>query len=201
MHVGVNGPTVKGTGKAIRETRKAQPASGVEASGAMIVEIRRGPPKLVVEGQKEILKQLRTEYRDGRLRMWVDGNTSTDVPVRAWYTGPNVSSFEGSGATEWDVSGLNAKTVDIGLSGASKAKVEGNASKLNVEATGASEANLKRLVATEAKLVATGASKIYATVKNSLNASASGASEIRYYGKAESIKQETSGASSVGPGK
>ncbi|RYG21793.1 hypothetical protein EON82_18240, partial [bacterium] len=120
-----SGPRVYGIGKAIRETRKAQAVSTVEAGGAMKVDIRKGAPKLVVEAQKEILKQIRTEFRDGRLRMWIEGNITSDGPIRAWYTGPNVSSIEGSGATEFDATGLSGGSSSIVLSGASKVKAVG----------------------------------------------------------------------------
>lgn len=195
-----SGPRIVGTGKPVSQTRKAQAASAVEASGAMIVQVRRGSPKLVVEAQKEILKQLRTEYRGGRLVMWVDGTTSTNYPVRAWYTAPNVSSIQGSGATEFDVSDLSGGSSSISLSGASKVKATGRVGKLKVEASGASEANLKALDSESATVEASGASHVWVKTKGDLDASASGASEIRYLGRPLRVKDETSGASSVSAG-
>lgn len=193
-------PPVVGTGKAVRETRKAQAATGVEASGAMEVQIRRGTPKLVVEAQREVLKRLRTEYKDGRLVMWIEGSVNTDRPVRAWYAGPNVSSVEGSGATVIDATGLSGSKSEIVLSGASKLKGVGRVTRLELKVSGASEASLKALEAETVRVEASGASKVWVTAKKSINASASGASEVRYFGNPSSRTDETSGVSSVGPG-
>jgi hypothetical protein len=195
-----SGPRVYGTGKPIRETRKAQAVSTIEAGGAMHVEVRKGAPKLVIEAQKEILKRIRTEYRGGRLVMWIEGNITSDGPIRAWYTGPNVSNIEGSGAMEFDAMGLSGGSSSIVLSGASKAKAVGRVGKLSVEASGASEANLKALESESAKVEASGASHVWVRTKGDLDASASGASEIKYVGKPSRVKGETNGAASVSAG-
>jgi len=195
-----SGPQIKGTGKPLSETRKAQAVTGVQASGAMIVQVRKGAPKLVVEAQKEILKQLRTEYKGGRLVMWVEGNTSTEYPVRVWYTGPSVSSIEATGATEFDAADLAGGASKITLTGASKVKATGRVGKLQVELSGASEANLKALESESAKVQASGASRAWIRTHGNLDASASGASEIKYLGKPTHVADETSGASSVSAG-
>ena len=195
-----SGPQIAGTGKPVRETRSARAVTGVEASGAMLVEVRKGSPKLVVQAQKEILKRLRTEYKDGRLVMWTEGNINTDQPIRAWYTGPNVSSIEGSGATEFDATGLVGSSSRISLSGASKVKAAGKVGTLRVEVSGASEANLKALESESARVEASGASRVWVRTRGGLDASASGASEIKYVGKPSRINDETSGASSVSAG-
>lgn len=193
--------TIKGTGASISQTRVARAAMVIEAHGAILVKIRRGPPKLVVEAQRQVLRQLRTEYRNSRLVVWVEGSTSSDQPVRVWYTGPNVTSVDASGATEIDAADLSGTRSVVRLTGASRLRATGEVGIIDVEVSGASEAHLRKLVAGTAQVRARGASKVWVRAVKGLNASASGASEIRYaMPLSGTIHQRTTGASSVAPG-
>ncbi len=194
------GPQVRGTGKAVVEKRKAAAATVVDVSGAVVLVIRRGAPRLEVEAQKEILPHVKTSFDGGALKVWTEGSMSTNGPIRVRYTGPGVSSLEGSGAVEFDASGLGGSVSTIKLSGASKAKAEGRVGKLAVEASGASEADLKRLESESASVEANGASKVWVRTRGELRASASGASEVRYFGKPSRVRENANGASSVQSG-
>ncbi len=192
-----SGTKIVGTGKPIVETRKAQAATSVEASGALKVEIVPGAtPKLTVEAQKEILPHIKSEFKNGTLILTTEGSMQTDGTMRVRFTTPSINGLSAHGATTIDASGFTAKAGRIEATGASHVTAKGQADALEVTVTGASEANLKSIPVGNAKVEATGASKAWINVRGSLLATASGASEIHYSGKPKVTKQ-ASGVSSI----
>lgn len=104
-----------------------------------------------------------------------------------------------SGAS--DVTGkIDAEQLRFILSGASDCEVSGQAVQLKAIASGASSFKGKKFIAKEAELNASGASSIKVGVQTSLNAVASGASNIAYEGDPTIQKTASSGASSIKKG-
>ena len=90
-----------------------------------------------------------------------------------------------------------AWALNLEISGASTATLTGSAKQLSVRASGASRTNLTDLVTADAVLDVSGASSASLNVTGKLDASASGASSVRYTGKPTLGRQNTSGASSI----
>jgi hypothetical protein len=103
-----------------------------------------------------------------------------------------------SGAANVGIQYINAKEQRYGISGASVMEIKEDSfgDRLDVDASGASKFSGEKLVVKKAALNASGASHINATVTESLNADASGASNITYYGSPRS-KTKATGASHV----
>jgi hypothetical protein len=103
-----------------------------------------------------------------------------------------------SGASNLKLQELHVQTLKADISGASNVDVEtsGRVEQLYVQASGASNFRAQALQAQAAKLDASGASSIAVAVTNSLQAKASGASAIDYYGELKA-DSHTSGASSI----
>lgn len=194
------GPHAVGTGKPMVETRHAEAATAIEASGALTVEVRKGAPSLQIEAQREVLPHIRSKFEGGCLHLWTEGSITSDGTMRVSFTTPALSQVSANGATQVDVEGLSGGSVSVELSGASKLQARGQADRMKVEATGASQADLKGVEARQAQVKAMGASKALVTVRENLQATASGASEVRYYGEPAKVDQDTGGASSVRPG-
>jgi len=103
-----------------------------------------------------------------------------------------------SGASDIKGDGkLNVKNLTVHLSGASDMKVGGQASKLNVDASGASDFKGFDFITDYCDAKATGASNIQITVSKELSAHASGASDVHYKGDAMIRDLKVSGASNV----
>ena len=190
------GPRVVGTGKPVKETRKAEAAKDAEFSGALEVTIRKGSPKLEIEAQKEILPHVKTGFKDGRLKVWTEGSTTTDGPVRVRYTTPGLSGVVASGATTVDAEGLVGDST-IRLSGASKLKATGKVGNLDLEASGASEADVVDVATERIELDVSGASTVNVGSPGNLTGDVSGASNVYYQRRPKVLNVQTSGASSV----
>jgi hypothetical protein len=106
--------------------------------------------------------------------------------------------MELSGAANVRINSVNSQAQTFGMSGASNVDIQSasNTQELEVGASGASNFRARNLTAKEANLGASGASHIEVTVTEMLDANASGASSVDYYGNPKA-KTDTSGASHV----
>jgi len=92
---------------------------------------------------------------------------------------------------------VNAKNLDVNVSGASDITLSGNTASLKVDANGASVFKGFELVTNFCEVKASGASSVSITVNKELNATASGASDVKFKGEGLIRDIKTSGASSV----
>jgi len=92
---------------------------------------------------------------------------------------------------------VNAKNLDVNISGASDITLSGNTASLKVDANGASVFKGFELVTNFCEVKASGASSVSITVNKELNATASGASDVKFKGEGLIRDIKTSGASSV----
>ena len=197
---GKEGPRAVGTGKPVVETRRARAVTAAEFSGALKVEIRQGAPALVVEAQKELLPHVRSSFESGRLRIWTEGSVQADSPIRVRLSTPSLAAIVANGATIVEVDTLAGKAVEVDATGASRIEASGKVDRLGVKVDGASHADLTGLRADAVRVEASGASGATVNAVRSLDATASGASTIRYQGHPALARAEATGASSIGPG-
>ncbi len=92
---------------------------------------------------------------------------------------------------------VNAKNLSVDINGASDITLSGNAASIKVDASGASDFKGFDLVTNFCEAKASGASSVSITVNKELNATASGASDVRFKGEGLIRNIKTSGASSV----
>jgi hypothetical protein len=148
---------------------------------------------------------------DNGIKWWI-GNREFKVYI----TAPSINALNASGAVNIivvdilksnnlslnlsgasDFSGkIDCTDFKANLSGASDSKISGEAEKISLVCTGASSFKASELHVNEADLVATGASNIKLTIRNSMKARASGASSIQFYGNPQK-NNYASGASTI----
>jgi hypothetical protein len=92
---------------------------------------------------------------------------------------------------------VSTSKASFDLSGASTTDVDGTAGDLVIDASGASNFKGGDLKAENCKIEATGASSASINVSKQIEATASGASSIHYWGDASMSKVEVSGGSSI----
>ncbi|MBR5056307.1 MAG: DUF2807 domain-containing protein [Bacteroidales bacterium] len=111
--------------------------------------------------------------------------------------GPSVN-IELSGASRADIN-VNAGEVEADVSGASKLTLTGNVTDLTIDASGASSVHAKNVNATNVDVDGSGASKIFIFVERELKVDLSGASKCEYIGPDEIILRsiDITGASAL----
>ncbi len=118
----------------------------------------------------------------------LSGASELDMNIDA-----NSVIIDASGASECNYNGKKMLSVNAQCSGSSEIELTGITEHLRIDCSGASEVDAKNLVAQTAIATANGASKINVTANEKLNLTTTGASKIKYFGKAKEI--QTSGKS------
>ncbi len=188
----------RGSGTINAEQRDAAGFSSIKVGGAFRVEVHAGGSghSVEVEGDDNLLRHVRTEVAEGTLRIFSDRKISPTAPIVVRVSAPGIEKVEVAGAADATVDGLLNETLSIDASGASKLRLSGETSELNLEVSGASRVEASDLTAHTATVDASGASRASVNVSALLTADASGASTINHSGDAQ-VRKNTSGAGRV----
>ena len=189
---------IKGSSVAGSEVRNVGGFKSVEVGGVFQVEIVAGNEFHVeVQADDNLLQYIKTDVDGGVLKIATTEKVNSRTPMRIMISAPNLEGLDASGACKVSAAGLNSRSFDLGTSGASKVKLSGQVSKLEVVVSGASNIDAEDLKSETANVEASGASKVSVFVTERLISSASGASKISYAGNPKSVEKESTGASSV----
>ncbi len=184
------------------EKRQTANFKAVDIGGTFDAEIVAGKEFSVeVEGDEALLPLVRTEVYGDTLEIgfhsgWKLGWWKHKT-IKLRISMPEIEKLEVSGASKANVAGIKAETFSIDLSGASSARTEGESKELKIEVSGASKVDAANLKSETVSVDASGACNVEVFASKSIDADASGASKITYSGDPETVKKDTSGASSV----
>lgn len=197
----------------------------VDVSGAYHARLRQGSTfRVVARGNEDDLNDVRVRVNGSTLEIepkrsvrWFQWHTKH--PVVFDIELPTLAGLEVSGASHADVSGfrgtdfeieqsgaswlrlaMDGSPVKLDVSGASHTLLTGTTPKLTADLSGACELRGRNLKAVDASIDASGASRASVRVSRELNADASGASHITYYGHPTDATTNSSGAGSVRSG-
>jgi len=189
---------VQGSGTSKTETRAISGFKKIDAGGAVSLEITVGKEFSVeVQADDNLLANLKTEVSGDTLKIYSEDRISPKTKINIKISMPSIEELDISGASSANVAGVNADSLELKASGASKIKIDGATKKLNADASGASTIDAENLKTDDADIEASGASKAIVSAINDLKVDASGASKITYVGEPKNLKQNSSGASSV----
>ncbi len=219
LAVGCN--TVKGSGNVVSREIRVDTFSAVEVSSAFQVNMTVGPAAAVTVRVDDNLVDLLDVGVDGdTLHVGLEPNTgTTDATLEADVTVTALDALSVSGAATVAVAdplashdlavtvsgasrlfaGLGIERGGLEISGASHVELSGSAAALEVTVSGASDLEAADLSIGELTIDLSGASHAAVTVRTSLSAGASGASNLIYSGSPEITRSDTSGASSIQP--
>lgn len=208
----------KGSGTIVEQERSLAEFNGIEAGGAVEVNITQGDSqKVVVVTDDNFQDNVKTEVSGKILKIYTEHHFSGYTKLKVIVVVKNIESIELTGASRlYSIKPFISGNMKINLSGASHLEMEIKAIEINSEISGASDLNLSGavgdfkleasgaskcdafdLVTANSDVSASGASKISITCDHELKIDASGASNISYKGEAKILKSEVSGASNV----
>lgn len=211
---------VRGNGEIKEEFRKETGFSEVEVSGAIKVYARQDSVWLVkVVADANLLSHIETDVEDRTLVIRPEEGYKLDPSssIKVYISSPSYTDFDISGASEVNTENRisDARSISLGLSGASKAEMDlksplinvelsgaslvrlsGETRDLDIDAAGASKVLCYNLPSENATVSLSGACKAEVMASVRLKADASGASHVRYKGNPE-VNQSVSGAGSV----
>lgn len=193
----------------------------VEASHAfeVFVDFSDTEEYIEIEANDNLHEYIEVYKMNNTLHIGIKNNISIrgSATLRAYITTNSISSFSGSGASRFvlhdpvetdyatiDLSGasnlsgeLYVQDLLVDLSGASHMNIQGDADMLDIELSGASVFKDYNFSTAELKADLSGASHMQVSVTEKIDIEASGASNLKYHGSPQIIRQEVSGASHV----
>jgi hypothetical protein len=208
------GPSERGSGKIVAETRDVSDFDAIEVSYPAAVFIRQGTTEsLEIEADDNLLPNLKTEVRNGKLEIFYrrgDGKhvNPTKTP-RITIVVKNLADVDFNSAGELTIEKLKTDNLDVSLSGAGNLNLEqvqlkglgvslsgagsmtasGSAEDLDMNISGFGDFKGADLHSQVARVNISGAGSATVWVDDDLTAGISGAGSISYYGSASVTKQ------------
>lgn len=192
------GSGVRGSGNRQTEKRTIPGFLNVDVSGAYEVEIVcQKERSLEIVGDDNILPLVTTEVRNNTLHIGSSKDYNVGQPITIRISVPDLEGVSTSGASHINVSGLNNSELSVNSSGASKVQLAGETKRLSIDTSGASTIEAKNLHAEKARVKSSGAGYMSVYATEQLDAEASGAARIDYFGSPKTVNPETSGPASI----
>ncbi len=215
------GPAEPGSGKVVTETRKASNFDSIEVSYPAQVFISQGESESVkIEGEDNVLPGLKSEVRDGTLRIYYqvqkDKHVNPTKTVKITIVVKELKDVNFESAGELTLDGIEADDLNVSVSGAGNLKLnEITAHNLTVDLSGAGSMTAsgksddlhivisgfgsydgKSMRSKTAEVDLSGAGSATLWVDEELDAQISGAGSVNYYGTA-SVSKDISGIGGV----
>lgn len=196
--------------------------TSIKASSGVDVYLSQGSSESVeVEAEEESFKYIVTEVNNNTLVIKMDDSWKSLFrkmgPVKVYVSFTELEAISASGGSDIYGQGeltfdelriassggadvrlnLQADELEVHCSGGADVILSGAAGFMKGVSSGGSDIKAKELEVETAEISSSGASDVHIKVVNSLKASASGASDIVYYGNPRNVEISTSGASDI----
>ncbi len=202
----------------IDQTRTVDYFNQIDVSGNVkVVFTQDSTQHLIINAPEKLLDRIVTTVRDGKLRIYTE-NTFNNHEIRAYINQDSIFKINISGASKFitedtlrtsalkleltgaskaDMNMIVKEMSDFYISGASSAKVYGKTKTARYDISGASKIDAFDFKADEVNVRSSGASKAKVFALISVDANASGASEIICEGSPASVSKSDHFSSSV----
>lgn len=184
------------------ETREVGDFDSIVVRGSAQLQITVGEPaSLSIEGNEEAVKALKAEVHGDTLRirtsgkqwMFPGGNSRLIVKV----TMPKLEELKLEGGNDVRVAGFNGGDTTIEIEGAANLKANGHVDELVVSMEGAGHADLRDLIAGDAKVTVDGVGSVYVNSTESLDATMNGVGAILYSGTPHEVNTSMRGLGTI----
>jgi Putative auto-transporter adhesin, head GIN domain len=165
------------------QTRDVADFTRIENSTSVDVRLRVGEPERVrVRAGENVIKDVRTEVRDGTLHVMFhhDGFGGSDVVVEA--SVPKLTGIAASGSGDIDVDGIDTGAFGLRSTGSADIALAGTVGRLAVDLGGSGDADLAGLAAREARVVVGGSGDAEVRAAGRLDIDIEGSGDVRYHG-------------------
>jgi hypothetical protein len=208
------GPSERGSGNVISETRKVNCFDALSVSYPAEIMITQGSTESVkIEAEDNLLPNLKTEVKGNTLEIFYKRNGDKHVnptkTVKITIVVKDLSNVDFTSAGNLTIDGLKTNSLDVSLSGAGNLNLDqilvktlgidlsgagslnasGTADDLSLNISGFGDFKGKDLHSQDARVEISGAGSATTWVDKNLDAQISGAGSISYYGTASVTKQ------------
>jgi len=214
----VNTNKIPGNKTVITQDRPVTSFHAIKVSGGIDVELSQGNDlKLQVEADENLISKIRTEVKDGVLNIYSEGSNWNAQTMKVHITFLQLDAITASGGCDieskqklnftnlkLDLSGgcdieLNCKADNLVCkqSGGCDVELSGEAQKGTFNVTGGSDVKASEFHLKNCTVDASGGSDVSVYVTGELTITATGASDVNYYGNPTKITKSAQGASDI----
>ncbi len=139
------GPSLKGNGNVVEETRKTRNFDEIKVTRGMNVYISQGDfTKVVVKADKNLLDVIETKVEGNTLKVTSTQNIRNATSKKVYITIPDISVIKSTaGSNVFSETELKSKSLELSSSAGSNMKLELNINDLDVSANAGSNIRLK----------------------------------------------------------
>lgn len=210
--------SITGEGDIVKEELDVSGFDGVSLGfNGNIILMQGSRHKVVVEAQKNIIDNIKTEVKNGTWKVNYEKNVRRAKPVNVYITMPSLryAGLSGSGNLRSDgrfnnVGNLDVKlsgsgnlelNVDAGdietsISGSGNINLSGNANSNEIRISGSGSVNAKEMSVGDCNVSISGSGNVKVDVKGKLEAHISGSGDV-YYSGDPNVKSRISGSGDV----
>ncbi len=220
QHTGRWSERIEGTGPVVKETRDASGFTKLTSAVSANVTVRQGSSfKVEIEGQKNVLDLLKTEVKDGALKIYFDRDVNVNYhkELNVYVTAPMYEEIKLSGSgnlkSENTLSGQTLKFTLSGsgnvnlpdvqysafsckLSGSGDVEMGGKTNSAEYSISGSGNLDAKKVDAQTVVASISGSGDLNCRAAASLEAKVSGSGNIHYLGK-PSVVSKVSGSGEI----
>jgi len=209
---------VRGNRNVVTETRYISSFSAIVITGSVDVYLSQDEEEsITIEADENLLDIIATEVEGNTLRIYEKKNIRQAESRKVYVNFRELNSLIAKGATDvYGRSPIQAETLELGISGASDVTLEiyvdelicrikgaadaylsGEAEAMIARVSGSCDLEAGKLVTQICQVEASGASDAQVHAVESLDAKASGSSDIEYRGNPEILRMEESTAADI----
>jgi hypothetical protein len=194
------GKGVRGSGNRKAEKRTLASFKSVEASGAFEVNIVcQQSQSFEIEGDDNLLPIIKTDVKDGNLRVYSNTQFSASRPIEIRISVPDLEKYISSGAGDVHISGVKNDQLVLSNTGATNIEASGQTKFVDIESSGAGNIETNELHTERAKISVSGAANVEVYATQQLDVSVSGIGSVTYSGNPPVVNKSVSGIGSVRP--
>jgi hypothetical protein len=212
------GPSIKGNGNVVEQTRKVKDFKKIDVSRGMNVYISQGEfVKVVVKADENLLEVIETKTEDDVLVIRATQNIRNATSKKVFITVPNLEEIEASSGSnifsetklvfkELEVSTssgsnitleINSEKTDFSASSGSNIKLHGITNYFKAKASSGSNIKAEELSADNCEAKASSGANIWITAKNDFSGDVSSGANIFVYGNPKSSNIEKSSGGNI----
>lgn len=212
------GPSIKGNGKVVEQTRKIKDFSKIDVSRGMNVYISQGEvTKVVVKADENLLEAIETENEGEVLIIRATKNIRNATSKKIYITVPNLEEIEASSGSnifsetklvfrDLEVSSssgsnvtleINSEKTAFSSSSGSNIKLRGTTNSFKAKASSGSNIKAEDLTSENCETKASSGSNIWITAKTDFSGDVSSGANVFVYGNPKNSNIEKSSGGNV----
>lgn len=180
------GPSINGEGPKVTETLTLDPFTSIGLAVSGTVYITKGSPqKVTVEGQKNIIDNLKREVKGGSWEIGMSKNARNYESLTINITVPDIEglSIAGSGKIIGQSAFEGLDDVDMSIAGSGTIEFSGSAEKAKISIAGSGDIKAAGLKVTDCNVDIAGSGDCHVDVQGDLNVSIAGSGNVNYKGR------------------